>query len=72
MVRQEIGHSVDALDAGVAAAHRLVSGGEVATTTGRLCDRTRKTRADPQAYDTAARAELWQRSRQLVDHSDAS
>jgi NAD(P)-dependent dehydrogenase (short-subunit alcohol dehydrogenase family) len=72
MVLQEIGHSVDTLDQGVAATHRLVSGAEVAASTGRFFDRTRETRADPQAYDATARAELWRRSLQLVDHAVVS
>ncbi|PWU50456.1 3-oxoacyl-ACP reductase [Micromonospora globispora] len=70
MVLQEIGYTIDTLDEGVTATHRLVSGADVATTTGRFFDRTRETKANPQAYDAAARAELWQRSLQLVDHAD--
>ncbi len=70
MVLQEIGYSIDTLDEGVEATHRLVSNADVATTTGRFFDRTRQTTANPQAYDAAARAELWQRSLRLVDHAD--
>jgi NAD(P)-dependent dehydrogenase (short-subunit alcohol dehydrogenase family) len=70
MVLQEIGYTIDTLDEGVAATHRLVSGADVATTTGRFFERTRETEANPQAYDAAARAELWRRSLQLVDHAD--
>jgi NAD(P)-dependent dehydrogenase (short-subunit alcohol dehydrogenase family) len=70
MVLQEIGYTIDTLDEGVAATHRLVSGADVATTTGRFFDRTQQTTANPQAYDAAARAKLWQRSLQLVDHAD--
>jgi NAD(P)-dependent dehydrogenase (short-subunit alcohol dehydrogenase family) len=70
MVLQEIGYSIDTLDEGVAATHRLVTGADVATTTGRFFDRTRETTANSQAYDAAARAELWRRSLRLVDHAD--
>jgi NAD(P)-dependent dehydrogenase (short-subunit alcohol dehydrogenase family) len=70
MVVREIGYSVDTLDEGVDATRRLVSGAEVATTTGRFFDRTRESTANPQAYDAAARAELWRRSLRLVDHAD--
>jgi NAD(P)-dependent dehydrogenase (short-subunit alcohol dehydrogenase family) len=70
MVLREVGHSIDSLEEGVAATHRLVSGADVATTTGGFFDRTRETSANPQAYDSAARGELWRRSLQLVDHAD--
>jgi NAD(P)-dependent dehydrogenase (short-subunit alcohol dehydrogenase family) len=72
MVLREIGYSIDSLDEGVDATYRLVSDADVATTTGRFFDRTRETAANPQAYDAAARAELWRRSLQLVDHADIS
>jgi NAD(P)-dependent dehydrogenase (short-subunit alcohol dehydrogenase family) len=72
MVLSEIGYSIDSLDEGVEATHRLVSGADVAATTGRFFDRTRETKANPQAYDASARAELWRRSLQLVDSADIS
>jgi NAD(P)-dependent dehydrogenase (short-subunit alcohol dehydrogenase family) len=70
MVLEEVGSSIDSLEDGVAAIRRLVSDSALATTTGRFFDRTRDTRAHPQAYDPAARAELWTRSLRLVDHAD--
>ena len=70
MVLQEIGHHVDSIDDGVAATYRLVTDPALATTTGWFFDRTREARANDQAYDRAARATLWQRSLELVDHPD--
>jgi NAD(P)-dependent dehydrogenase (short-subunit alcohol dehydrogenase family) len=70
MVLQEIGRHVDSLETGVAATHRLVTDEGLATTTGRFFDRMREARADAQAYDPRARAELWERSLKLVDHAD--
>lgn len=70
MVLLEVGHQIDSLEDGVEATHRLVADGALATTTGRFYDRTREARANAQAYDTDARAELWRRSLRLVDHSD--
>jgi NAD(P)-dependent dehydrogenase (short-subunit alcohol dehydrogenase family) len=63
MVLQEIGRSVDDLATGVDAVHALVVGTGV---TGRFYDRRREARANAQAYDTAARALLRDRSLELV------
>jgi NAD(P)-dependent dehydrogenase (short-subunit alcohol dehydrogenase family) len=68
MVLQEIGHSIDGLDVGVASTHRLATSSELDGVTGRFFDRMREARADSQAYDLEARAELWRRSLELVDH----
>ncbi|MGF7236203.1 MAG: SDR family NAD(P)-dependent oxidoreductase [Frankia sp.] len=70
MVMREIGRSVHSIEDGVAATARLVTDPALAETTGRFFDRTRDARAADQAYDAAARAELWKRSLQLVDHDD--
>jgi NAD(P)-dependent dehydrogenase (short-subunit alcohol dehydrogenase family) len=70
MVLEEIGHSVDSLDDGVAATHRLITDPALAATTGRFFDRTREARADQQAYDATARATLWERSLELVASHD--
>jgi NAD(P)-dependent dehydrogenase (short-subunit alcohol dehydrogenase family) len=70
MVLQEIGHSVDTIDVGVAATHRLVAYGELAGVTGRFFDRQREARANAQAYDAGARAQLWERSLELVGETD--
>lgn len=69
-VLEEVGYTVDTLETGVASTHRLAVGTDVAGVTGRFFDRTRESRADDQAYDTAARRELWRRSLELVDHPD--
>jgi NAD(P)-dependent dehydrogenase (short-subunit alcohol dehydrogenase family) len=70
MVLDEIGYSVDALDDGVAATWRLVSDPALAQVTGRFFNQTREARANPQAYDAGARAELWRRSLELTGHAD--
>lgn len=66
MVLAEIGHHIDSLEDGVAATYRLVSDPALAGTTGRFFDRTRDVRADAQAYDAAAREQLWARSLALT------
>ena len=68
MVLAEIGHSIDSLGTGVAATRRLVSDPALAGVTGRFYDRTHEARAAAQAYDPAARAELWRRSLELTGH----
>jgi NAD(P)-dependent dehydrogenase (short-subunit alcohol dehydrogenase family) len=70
MVLEEIGHTVDSLEVGRRATERLVS--DPGLPTGKFYDRTRETRADAQAYDAAARTELWNRSLELVGHADVS
>jgi NAD(P)-dependent dehydrogenase (short-subunit alcohol dehydrogenase family) len=67
MVLQEVGHQVDDLETGVAAVHRLAVGADMAGVTGRFYDRQREARANAQAYDEAARAELRRRSLELVN-----
>jgi NAD(P)-dependent dehydrogenase (short-subunit alcohol dehydrogenase family) len=66
MVMQEIGHSVDTLETGVASTLRLVADPSLDGTTGLFFDRTREARANAQAYDPAARDLLWERSLSLV------
>jgi hypothetical protein len=56
----------------VAATSRLAIDPALAGVTGQFFDRTRETRASVQAYDPAARAELWRRSLDLVSHPDIS
>lgn len=70
MVLSEIGRSVDTLEEGTAATLRLVTDPALADTTGRFFDRTRETRPAAQAYDAAARAELWRASLRLTGASD--
>jgi NAD(P)-dependent dehydrogenase (short-subunit alcohol dehydrogenase family) len=66
MVLQEVGHSVDSLELGVAATHQLITSPSVAGVTGKFFDRTREARADAQAYDPKARALLWTRSMEMI------
>lgn len=66
MVLAERGASVDTLETGVASTERLTTSSALAGVTGRFFDRTRDARADPQAYDPAARARLWQVSMELT------
>ena len=68
MVMLEIGHSVDTMDTGVAATRRLAVDPDLARVTGEFFDRTRPARARAQAYDVAARHELWRRSLDLVGY----
>jgi NAD(P)-dependent dehydrogenase (short-subunit alcohol dehydrogenase family) len=72
IVLAEIGHTVDSLAEGVSATHRLVSDAALAGLTGRFFDRTREARANAQAYDAAARSELWQRSLELTGQADVA
>src|SRR5579862_3402945 len=58
--------SVDTLQAGVESTYRLVVSRALAHTTGKFFDRAQEARANEQAYDPAARAELWRRSEELV------
>jgi NAD(P)-dependent dehydrogenase (short-subunit alcohol dehydrogenase family) len=66
MVLQEIGHPVDDLRTGVDAVHRLAVGADVTGVTGKFFDRQREARANAQAYDPQARAELWRRSEEMT------
>ena len=68
MVTEEIGYSIDSISDGVAATSRLAIGPALAGVTGRFFDQSREARANAQAYDAAARAELWRRSLDLVAH----
>jgi len=72
IVTEEIGYTIDSLSDGVAATSRLAIDPALAGVTGRFFDRTREARANAQAYDPAARAELWRRSLDLVSHPDIS
>jgi NAD(P)-dependent dehydrogenase (short-subunit alcohol dehydrogenase family) len=66
MVLQEIGRQVDSIEDGVASTHRLVCDPALAGVTGAFFDRTREARANEQAYDPDARAELWRRATELI------
>jgi hypothetical protein len=60
------------IEQGVDATVRLVTDAALGGTTGRFFDRSRETRANPQAYDEGTRTELWRRSLQLTDRADAA
>lgn len=66
MVMLERGESIDTLALGVESTRRLAVDPAVAGVTGRFFDRATDTRANPQAYDPAARAQLWEHSRELT------
>ena len=70
IVLSELGYHVESLEDGMAATLRLVSDPRLAATNGRFFNRTREAKADSQAYDPAARRELWTRSLALVNHPD--
>jgi hypothetical protein len=70
MVLQEVGRQVESIEDGVAATYRLVSDPAVAGVTGAFFDRTREARANGQAYDPEARAELWRRATALVGRDE--
>jgi NAD(P)-dependent dehydrogenase (short-subunit alcohol dehydrogenase family) len=72
MVLAEVGHSIDTLETGVAATHRLATDPALSTTTGRFYDRTRETKPNPQAYDPAARHQLWQDSLRLIGRPETA
>ena len=66
IVLAERGSHLDSLDEGTAATRRLITDPELARTTGEFFDRTSPARANAQAYDPDARAELWRRSLELL------
>ncbi|MBL7492474.1 SDR family NAD(P)-dependent oxidoreductase [Frankia sp. AgB1.9] len=70
MVTSENVTPIDTLETGVESTRRLAVEPSFATVTGRFFDRSRDARANTQAYDPAARAELWERSLKLVDQPD--
>ncbi len=70
IVLGELGRSVDSLEDGVSATHRLVADDALAGVSGRFFDRTREARANAQAYDAGARSQLWQRSLDLTSAPD--
>jgi NAD(P)-dependent dehydrogenase (short-subunit alcohol dehydrogenase family) len=69
IVTAENVNPIDTVETGVESTRRLAVDPALGTTTGRFFDRTRDTQANPQAYDRAARAELWELSLKLVNHS---
>jgi NAD(P)-dependent dehydrogenase (short-subunit alcohol dehydrogenase family) len=70
IVVEEHGRTIDALGTGIESTARLVLDPALAGVTGRFYDRRRDAEADAQAYDPAARAELWRRSLELTGAPD--
>lgn len=66
MVMADRGSSVDTLEAGTEALHRLAVGADADGITGVFYDRTEQARANEQAYDQDVRTELWRRSLELT------
>jgi NAD(P)-dependent dehydrogenase (short-subunit alcohol dehydrogenase family) len=66
IVLDNVGHSIDTLEAGVEATTRLAVAPELEGVSGRFFDRQSEARADDQAYDTNARRRLWELSLELT------
>jgi NAD(P)-dependent dehydrogenase (short-subunit alcohol dehydrogenase family) len=66
IVLEEIGRTMDSLEAGTAATVRLAVGAEVEGLSGRFFDGESEATASPQAYDEVARERLWQLSERLI------
>jgi NAD(P)-dependent dehydrogenase (short-subunit alcohol dehydrogenase family) len=67
MVRESFGRARTTVDEGVEATLQLVVSPELEGVTGRYFDGLEESAADPQAYDEAARARLWELSERLCD-----
>lgn len=65
MVRESFGRSMTTVDDGVGPVVRLATNPDLDGVSGRFFDQARESRADGQAYDTAARARLWGLSARL-------
>ncbi len=66
IVYDSVGHTVDTLEEGERATHRLVTDPDLARVTGRFYDRTRPARAHDSAYDPTVRRQLWDLSLELT------
>lgn len=62
IVLQNVSHSIDSLEDGIAATYRLAVGPDLEHVSGRFFDRQRQARPNEQAYDRAARSRLWELS----------
>jgi NAD(P)-dependent dehydrogenase (short-subunit alcohol dehydrogenase family) len=62
IVLQNVSHSIDSLEDGIAATYRLAVGPDLEHVSGRFFDRQREARANEQAYDRDARSRLWELS----------
>ena len=72
IVMQDYGRTVDTLEAGVAATHRLVSDPELANVTGQFFDRLRVAEPDGSAHDPEVQRRLWELSLTLTGAPDLS
>src|SRR6266705_98867 len=72
MVRESFGYTMSTIADGLEATRRLVIAPELDGVSGRYFDRLEEGRAEPQAYDAAARRRLWQLSEELVAAEAAS
>jgi NAD(P)-dependent dehydrogenase (short-subunit alcohol dehydrogenase family) len=70
IVMQDYGRTVDTLEAGVAATHRLVVDSELAGVTGQFFDRLRVAEPDPSARDPEVQRRLWELSLTLTGAPD--
>ena len=66
MVREGFGLPQGPVETGIASEVYMATSPDLDGVTGQYFDRTRRARADPQAYDKAARRKLWQLSERLV------
>ena len=72
MVRAAGVTPVSSLEEGLEATARLVADPALEQVTGRYFNGTRERRADPQAYDAAARRRLWELSERLTGTGPAT
>jgi NAD(P)-dependent dehydrogenase (short-subunit alcohol dehydrogenase family) len=70
IVLEEVGHSVDSLEEGVAATVRLATDPELEGVSGRFFDRQEEAAPHPQAEDPESRRRLWQMTLDLTGEPD--
>jgi NAD(P)-dependent dehydrogenase (short-subunit alcohol dehydrogenase family) len=71
MVLDSIGYSIDTMQTGVDATYRLVADPTLGGVTGKFYDRQRDARANDQAYDPTALAQLWATTLRLLEIDNA-
>ncbi len=67
MVKEYFGRTMDTLEEGVKSVMHLATDPALDGVTGKYFDHRQETRANDQAYDVAARQQLWQLSTELTD-----
>lgn len=70
LVLQNHNEPVDTLEVGVEVVERLIVDPELDRVTSKFCNQDVETPANEQAYDDAARTELWLRSLEFVAAED--